>query len=424
MKVIQSYPVINSLSRQFFGIREQVLNEDGTYKVDGNGQYVYKTTNPYEITETDTSNIVKLGKTLSDIMSTGDVNNIVDNYVKGLVSRIARIVFVDRVLDSTFLNMSKTSEQWGEIVEKVRFAIGDVKKDNKWSLKRGEQYPQDTYYPPEVSVKFFDGVDAFVYPISKTKDQIMSAFTGPVELNGFFNALEVSIANAMIIYLSTLELATLNTFIASLLSETTQPQRNVKLITEYKAENGITTLTPEAALNDVDFLQWMCARIDQDVQDMRVAGTFYNGTDKYPTFTPEDKQVCVMLSPVATKVKSIAKANTFNADFVNLPNYKTLPNWQGKKMTNSISLKAKSTINITNTQFGNLGTTENPSSNVTANYVIGVLFDYDAMGVNLYDRSVDVTPYNADGCFWTEYHRGKGRYYMDNTENGVVYSLT
>lgn len=423
MVVTDATNLINVLNTEYWGVKEYEYNNDGTPKLDDNGNHIFGTKNPYEVTETDTTGLVKLGKTLEDYMETGKAA-VVDNYVGELIGRISRIVFVARTIDGTVLNMIRTDEEWGEVVEKVRYALGDVEKDVSWNLKRGENYSQDTYYPPDVSVKLYDGMDAFVYPISKTKDQMFSAFINEGEFMGFINGLETSINNAMIVYLSSLEIATLNTFMANILADSTQTQRQVKLLTEFKAEHPSTTIkTPEAAIASKEFLTWMCARIDQDVQDMQIVGTYYNGTDRYPTFTPKEKMSFVLLSTIATRVNSIAKADTFNADFINLPRYQKLPNWQGRKLAGeNPTFKGKSTLNIKADGI-NTGTTENPSSNYTGSYVIGCLYDYDAMGVNLYKRSIDITPYNAKGRFWTEYHRGRGRYFVDTSENGVVYVL-
>lgn len=406
MKVTQSNKLIGEYNRQFFGIIE---NEDGSIT---NGQYV--------VSETDTSGIVTTGKTLEEKFEAGD-NSFVDNYVGGLISRISRIVYVARAIEGTPLDMVRTDEQWGEIVEKVRFAMGDVQEDDSWNLVDGEDYPQDTYYPPSVSVKFFDGLAAFVYPVSKTREQILSAFTGEGELLSFMNSLSVSVENAMLNYLAGLEIATLNTFMASLLASDNATQRVVHLLTEYAAAYpNAPALTAETAIVDKDFLVWMCARIDLDVKDMRISGTFYNGTDKYPTFTPDSMKSFVLLSTISTYLDNIAKATIYNSAFVKLPRYKELPCWQGRKENNdSVSFKAKSTVNVKNTQA--LKGVENSTINMP--YVIGCMYDYDAMGINLYKRSIDITPYNARGRFWTEYNRGQGRYFIDTSENGVVYVL-
>lgn len=408
MKVADASKLINEVNLQFFGIDSNAEN-------DPNKQFL--------VSEEDTSGIIATGKKIESWLNNGQDAN-VDNYVRALLTRLSRIVFATRVVTQTLLGLNTTTEEWGEVVEKVRFAVGDVQQDDKWSLVSGQEYPQDTYYPPTVMVQLFDGIDAFCYPISKTKDQIKNAFTGVGELNSFMTALEVSIGNAMITYLSGLEQATLVTFMASILAKDEAPQRKVQLLSEYKKEHpAVTNITPEEALASRDFLEWMCARIDQDVRDMAVPDTYYNGTDVYPTFTTTDNLRCVLLSPVATRVQTIAKASTFNSDFVKLPYYKTLPRWQGAKDENGISLEAKSSIDVTNNQIINTSTSETPNYNYKGSYIIGCLFDKDAMGVNMYGRDVDISPYNARGCFWTEWHRAKGRYYIDPTENAVIYVL-
>lgn len=412
MKVTQAIKIINEMTKQFFG----VAGEDGNIDVPD-------TAKQYLISEEDTSGIVQWGKKISEWKDRGE-KDMLDNAVNALLGRVAHLTFAVRRIDGTILNIARTTDEWGDIVEKIRIGIGDVQEDNKWKLEAGKSYGQDTYYPPNVMTKFYDGISAFVFPVSKTKDQLYSAFTGMSELMSFLNSLEVAVQNAMELYLSALEQATLATFMATLLSTDKNPQRKVMLLTEYNLEHPKEQITsPEEAIANPTFLTWMCARIDQDVRDMQCPGTYYNGTSIYPTHTPKDLQHFVMLSNVASRVEDIGRASTYNAQFVKLPNYTTLPMWQGAKNDDGISFKAKSTINVKNTQTINTGTDDEANHVYEGEYIVAVLFDRDAMGVNLYDRDVDITPFNANGAFWTEYHRGKGRYFIDESENGVVYVL-
>ena len=55
--------------------------------------------------------------------------------------------------------------------------------------------------------------------------------------------------------------------------------------------------------------------------------------------------------------------------------------------------------------------------------IFALLVDRDAMGVNFYDSSVDVSPYEAAGKYYNYWYHDSHRYYNDVTENAVLFLL-
>ena len=47
----------------------------------------------------------------------------------------------------------------------------------------------------------------------------------------------------------------------------------------------------------------------------------------------------------------------------------------------------------------------------------------DALGVNFYDSTVDVSPYEAAGKYYNYWYHDGHRYYNDVTENAVLFLL-
>lgn len=63
------------------------------------------------------------------------------------------------------------------------------------------------------------------------------------------------------------------------------------------------------------------------------------------------------------------------------------------------------------------------SANVAVDDVIGVMFDRDATGYNIYDDSIEASPYNAAGQYYNLFSHARIQYQNDLTEKAVVLCL-
>ena len=94
----------------------------------------------------DLSNIVDMG---TKIFS----NNWKDNYVKSLLDRIGREVFVDRTYEGYAPRVLRDSWEYGSIMSKTRCKIFDAKANPSWNLQKGETVNQFEFNPPSVEQK-------------------------------------------------------------------------------------------------------------------------------------------------------------------------------------------------------------------------------------------------------------------------------
>ena len=69
------------------------------------------------------------------------------------------------------------------------------------------------------------------------------------------------------------------------------------------------------------------------------------------------------------------------------------------------------------------GQSVDAASNVTVDYVVGILFDEEALGVlPQYDYS-STTPFNSRGGYWNLYSHWKFNTYADYTENAIIFVM-
>ena len=147
----------------------------------------------YELLNTTTKEV--LGKTdlvLEDLSNVVDVGNELfsatsyDNYVKTLVDAIGRVIFVNRKYEGSVPSVLMDNWEFGAVLEKVRCEPFEATANGTWELEDGKEYPQDTFYRPKISVKFFNKRESFEVPVSITDKQVKSAFKSAQELGSFF----------------------------------------------------------------------------------------------------------------------------------------------------------------------------------------------------------------------------------------------
>lgn len=101
----------------------QVLNETIVGEITGTEAVVNE----------DLSNIVDVGKTVTDFLAdagTGAVNS----FVSTLIDRIGRVKFVDRTYRSQAPNILHDSWEYGSIMMKVRAEVPDFQENTSWKL--------------------------------------------------------------------------------------------------------------------------------------------------------------------------------------------------------------------------------------------------------------------------------------------------
>src|SRR5690554_3356112 len=176
MKMTQIYQIVNNATSSILG-EQAVLAED-------------------------LSNVVDIGKAIID-------SDNVDNYVKQLVNHIGKVVFVDRLYAGGVPSVLMDAWEYGSIMEKVSTTLPDATESDSWKLQNGVDYSPNTFYKPQVSVKFFNNRTTFEIPLSFTEMQVKESFSSATQLNGFLSMLTTSIENSMTVKLDALIMRTI-----------------------------------------------------------------------------------------------------------------------------------------------------------------------------------------------------------------------
>lgn len=363
----------------------------------------------------DLSNIVDVG---TEILSNTDT----ENYVKTLVDRIGKVIFVNRPYSGNVPSVLMDSWEFGSVLQKITADLPNATENQSWELEDGKSYDPNVFYKPSVSAKFFNSKVTFEIPCSFTELQVKSSFASASELNGFVSMIYNAVDKAMTIKIDSLVMRTINNMTAQTMykalgtgTEFTGKTdvKAVNLLKEYNDKFG-TTLTATTCVNNPEFIRYASYVMGLYKDRLGKISTLFNvgGKDR---FTPADSLHVVLLSEFAKSADVYLQSDVRHNELTSLPNYETVPYWQASG-TNYEFAKT-SEINVV---IKDIEGSSTEGITVTATGILGVMFDNDALGVCNTDKRV-TTAYNAKAEFYNNWYKFDASYFNDLNENFVVF---
>lgn len=363
-----------------------------------------------DIVAEDLSNIVDVGKEIID-------KDAVDNYVKSLVNRIGKVIFVNRPYSGSAPSVMMDGWEYGSVLEKIQCELPDAVENDSWNLKDGEQYKEDIFHAPKVSAKFFNSKTTFEVDLSFTDRQVKESLGSPSELNGFTSMLYNSVDKSMTIKTDALIMRTINRMIAETLSHdltaddstgyaNQSSNRAVNLLKLYNEKFG-EKITADKCLTNPAFIRFASLTISLYKDRMSKISNLFNIGGK-ERFTTSNDMHMIFLSDFASASNVYVQSDTYHNEFTALPNAETVPYWQG--CGSGYDFNSVSAINV------NLDS----KKNVKTAGILGVMFDREALGVTNMDKRV-TTVFNAKAEFFNNFFKFDAGYFNDMNENFVVF---
>ena len=210
MQVKQIYEFVNALTQQVTGKSDLVAE--------------------------DLSNIVDVGKEIFDATS-------VDNYVKTLVDRIAKVVFVNRPYSGKTPKILMDAWDYGAVVEKISADLPQATENESYELQHGKDYSPNVFYKPSISAKFFNNRVTFEIDMSFTELQIKSSFSSATEINSFISMIVNAVEKSFTVKIDGLIMRTINAMIAETLHADTNGIKAVNLLAEYNSKQRLIKFT-------------------------------------------------------------------------------------------------------------------------------------------------------------------------------------
>lgn len=391
MKVNQIYDIVNSIASEVTGNTDLVAE--------------------------DLHNVIDIGK---EILSSTDV----DNYVKKLVDRIGKVVFVDRDYRGIAPKVLMDAWEFGSVVEKIQMDLPIAVENPSWNLTNGQTYDPNIFYQPTVTAKFFNNKNTFEIPMSFTEMQVKESFTDATQLNAFMSMIYSMIARAMTVRTDSMIQRTINNMIAQTIANdfkdvtdnnysSKTSTRAVNLLYLYNQANS-TSLTANVALTTPEFIRFASYTMGLYVDRLRGLSTLFNCGGK-ERFTSRDLLHIVMLSDFTKAADMYLYSDTFHNELVQLPNYESVPFWQASGK--SYAFNDVSKINITTAD-----STSETGKAVTIGGIVGVMFDRDSLGVTNYNERV-TSNYNAKAEFFNNFYKWDCGFFNDLNENFVLFFM-
>lgn len=364
----------------------------------------------------DTSNLVSLGKAVSDL-------NLYDGFFGSLVNRLAKTVYFIRVYEGADnRSILRDEHEYGAFIQKVYYTAPVFVDNPEYKIPSYtgggaiDEYNQSSPYDVDnvvtVNAMVYGAQGTFALEIIRPVDQIRSAFLSESEMMRFIDGIYVAIENEIKLAEEGLVNAAVSTAIAADING--GKVRN--LLTEYNAIAATPITDEKVALADTDFLKYASREIRNTIKYMRKMSTAYN-VNGYKTFT--DEPIVEVLTDFASAMSTYLEADTFHKELVELPRYTEVPWWQFSGQSNG-DFDDVSMISVINEAF--VVAVTNPTGEIEDSGIIAFVHDIEHVAAYFgHRRSWEM--YNQRDDVYVHGETARKGYAVDLNANGVVFQV-
>ena len=350
----------------------------------------------------DVSSLIALGDSV--LSSAADT----ENFLNTLVDRIARTVFSVRRYETDTEGMVRHPFEFGCIVQKIYVDMPEAKQNNSWEIGKDGYTP--VFAPvikPTAKQKLFKGITTWEVDVTIPDYMLRTAFLNETSMATFIDAIFTAMDNMITLALENNANLTRASFIARKIKGG-KPCGAINLLHEYNTLTS-ASLTVESAMMNAEFLAWASRAINLWVKRMSKMSVLFN-EEGYKRHTPKDKIVVNLLQDFTSACDTFLGANTFHDELVKLPMYDSIAYWQGAG--ESFDFNDTSAIKVKIDE----------SNTIEKKGIIGIVYDYEAMGVTLNERRSTSERNNHDE-YTNYYNKANIGYFNDMSENGIVFYL-
>ena len=169
-----------------------------------------------------------------------------------------------------------------------------------------------------------------------------------------------------------------------------------------------------------DFLKYVVSTVNIYSDNLEDSSALYHanltGLPDILRETPKEYQRMLFYKPFFTKAKATVMPTIFNPDELRLGEYSTVNFWQDKKSPTEVKVKPT---------YLDVATGESVDSDeeVVFDYLLGILYDVEFMGVFPKFEYATTSPLNSNGLYWNEFVHWSFNNWTDYTENAVCFYI-
>lgn len=365
----------------------------------------------------DTTTFVSVGETLLRMEP--------ENTLNVISSVLARTIFSIRPYKSSLDILVVDTQRWGGQVRKIvplykgAEASEDYNTDlNPTKLADGQSVDMYKINKPEAIQLNFYGTKKLQKHITRFRDQLAIAFRSEEEFIAFISAIMTEFDNEIELVNESKKRGTLLNFMAGIYAMGLEAVDlaelyNTRYATAYTRDELLGTYLPS-------FMKFVASKIKKDSNALRDMSTKRHaqvtGVAPILRHTPKAMQRMVMYEPFFIDTDTQVMPDTFNPEYLNIGDYEGVNFWQSQDDPTAINIKP----NILDVATGNSADAE---STVELDYVLGMLYDVEALGVLPQFDYTSATPFNSAGGYSNIYVHWRFNQFNDFTENAILYYI-
>lgn len=365
----------------------------------------------------DTSDVVSLGKAISDL-------NLYEGFFGSLINRLAKTAYMVRVYEGADTRrILRDEHEYGAFIQRVYYTAPAFVDNPEYKIPQysgsdistyQQSSPYDVTGTVTVRAMLYGAQGTYSLEIIRPVDQIRSAFLSEAEMIRFIDGIYVTIENEM----KLAEEGLVNVACSTAIAADIQGGKVRNLLTEYNTIHSDAPITDEdVALSDPDFLKYASKEIRKTIKFMAKMSTAFN-VKGHKTFTPSDRLVCEVLTEMASAMDTYLESDTFHNELVALPAYDEVPFWQFQGQSGG-AFGDTSKIDITNE---GLVTQTNLTGNVSADGIVAFVHDIEHVAA-CFGHMRTWEKYNERDDVYVHGENARKGYAVDLRQNGVVFQV-
>lgn len=384
------------------------------------------------ITAVDSSTFVSVGES---IMRTGTENTL--NAISLVLGRTfmavrpyeARLRIVNAINSGLYANRVRKISYMSRYAQPAGFVNTDLYINHAMGYDNGSNggssvasmWEQNQPVPLEMN---FAGSSVWDESTTVYEDALQAAFKDEASFSEFMTGVMTEKGNDIEVDKEAFNRATLLNFMAGIYDLNSVTGGAIDMVAAFNAWNGGTTYTGAQLRSTYrkEFLEFFVATVKKLSNQLTNRSIKYHWSPsktinsvQYDLLrhTPKDKQKLILYRPFLIDAEASVLPEIFNDQYLKLANYEAVDFWQDELVPFGINV----TPAIPDTSDP---TTQKAGTTVALDYVLGVLYDEDAMMVDYQLEASYSTPIEARKRYRNIWWHFKRNSINDFTENGIL----
>lgn len=343
-----------------------------------------------------------------------------ENTLNAITQVLQRTIIAVRPYDEKFKGLQMSADAWGGIIRKINFADTAAESDPTHATVNGQAIDQYVVKKPVVLETRYVGSDVYMGTYTIYREQLKTAFENEGNFGAFMTGLMTHFLNERTQWFENLKRSLLANMIAA--KYDIGGASVIHLLTEYNAATGITpALTATTVMQPANygpFMKWAYARVSEVSRLMTERSQLFQQViTGYPIFrhTPMRDQRVYMAANFLEAMDARVLADTYHDNFLRYADVEGVSFWQ--------SIDSPLSVSATPVYVDNTGAVKAAAANVAVSNVLGIIFDRDALGYNVYNEVLETSPYNAKGQYYNIFSHADVQLQSDVTEKAAIFLL-